>query len=106
VTSRRHGHTDHVTGKSREVWWFQTIATCRDGLTNSRDKSATSPFASRKRGNQRRPRQDTGKSATSATRHGEVGDVVDKSTGTSWVCREVGTVEFGLYKGKTAPAGV
>ena len=46
-----------------EVSGFQTIATCRDGLKNSRDKSATSPFASWKRENRRRPRQDTGESA-------------------------------------------
>ena len=46
----------------------QNIAACRDGLKNSRNKSATSPFAS-------------GKSATSAISHGEVGDVANKSTG-------------------------
>ena len=66
-----------------------TIATCQDGLKNSRDKSATSPSASRKR-----------KSVTSATRKGEVSDIVDKSMETSWVCRKrhgkVGIVDFGL----------
>jgi len=46
----------------REVSGFQAIAACRVGLKNSNDKSATSPFASVKRGNRR---QDRGKSATS-----------------------------------------
>jgi len=68
---------------------FQTIATCRDGFKNSRDKSATSPFASGKRGNQRRPRQDTGKSAASRTNQRDV-----------MVCRgrhgEVAIMEYGL----------
>ena len=76
---------DHVIrGSHWEVSGFQTIATCRDGLKNSREKSATSPFAS--------PRtspclQETRKSATSAKRHSKVGDVAEKSTGTSRVCR-------------------
>jgi len=44
------------------------------------DKSATSPFAS--------PcLEETVKSATSATRHGEVGDVANKST--ARICREL-----------------
>jgi len=85
----------HVTGKFREVGdmdhvmgmfrGFQTIATCRDGLKNSRDKSATSPFVSGRRGNRRRPRQVTGKSATSRTdqrgRHGFVTDLSRTSRG-------------------------
>ena len=37
-----------------DVSGFQTIATCRDGFKNFRYKSATSRFASRKRGSQRR----------------------------------------------------
>ena len=68
-----------------EVSGFQTIATRQDGLKNFCDKSATSPFASRKRGNRRRPRQDTGKSATSQTnqqeRHGFVADLSRTSRG-------------------------
>jgi len=91
---------DHVTGKSRgrfgvsnhrNMWrWFERFP----------DKSATSPFESGKRVNQRCPRQDKGKSATSATRRG--GDVAEKSTGTSRVtglsqtCHgEVSIMEFG-----------
>jgi len=38
-----------------EKFGFQTTATCRDRLKNSRDKSATSPFASGRRGNRLRP---------------------------------------------------
>jgi len=40
---------DHVSGKSRESFGVSnhlTMATCRVGLKNPRDKSATSPFAS------------------------------------------------------------
>jgi len=88
---------DHVTGKSShgEVSKFQTIATCRDGLKNSCEKSATSPRL--RRGNW------------------EIGDVRDKTRGSqrrrgqinrdvmalSWTCRrrhgEVSIVEFELY---------
>jgi len=74
-------------GKSRECLWASAIATCQGGLQNSRDKSATSPFAS-------------GKLAKSANRHGEVSDVTDKSTGTSRDCHgrheELSIVEFGF----------
>jgi len=69
-----------LRGSHGDVSGFQTIATCRDGLKNSRDKSATSPFASRKQGNRRH-------------------DVADKSTATSRVCREeVGIMEFELKR--------
>jgi len=83
-TSPWHGH---VSGKSPPTWimlrrshgdvsGFQTIATCRDGFKNSRDKSVTSPFASQ-------CLQHTGKSATSRTnqrrRHRFVADVTGKS---------------------------
>jgi len=76
-----------------DVSGFQTIATCRDGLKNSHGKSATSPFASGKRGKSAtRPRQDTGKSATSRTnqrgRHVFVADFTGKSA--------IGIVELGL----------
>ena len=71
-----------LRGSRGDVSGFQTIATCRDGLKNSCDKSAIiiNPFASRKRGNRRRPRLDAGKSATKRTnnqggRHGFVADL-------------------------------
>ena len=74
-------------GSLGEVSGFQTIATCRDGLKNSRDKSATSPFASGKRGSRRGGGQING-------------DV----TGLSWICRgrhgEVGIMESGLNKAR------
>ena len=78
--SRRHGSCyGEVT---RMFWGFQTIATCRDGLKNSRDKSATSLFASGKRGN-RRVRDKTRESATWRTnqrgRHGFVADLSRRS---------------------------
>ena len=82
--SRRHGSCyGEVPGKFRG---FQTIATCRDGLKNSRDKSATSPFAC--------PcLQETGKSAINQ-------DV----TGLLRACRgrrgKVGIVEFGLNQAR------
>jgi len=69
--SRRHGscYGEVIV----EVSGFQTIVTCRNHLKNCRDKSATSPFVHKK----------TRKSETSATRHGEVGDVADKLTWTT-----------------------
>ena len=71
-----------LRGSHGDVSGFRTIVTYQDGLKNSRDKSATSPFASGERGNRRRPRQDTEKSATSRTnqrgRHGFVADVTSR----------------------------
>jgi len=53
-------------------------------------------------GNQSVCVEETRKLAKSATRHGEVGDVADKSMGISRVyhghCGEVGIVESGLYR--------
>ena len=70
-----------LQGSHCDISGFQTIATCQDGLKNSRDKSTTSPF-----------------DFPASTRNGEIGDVANKST--SRVCRgrhgEVGIMEFGL----------
>jgi len=58
-------------------------------------RSATSPFASGKWGNQRRLRQDMGKSATSQTnQRGRRRFAADLSRAS----RQVGIVEFGLYR--------
>jgi len=91
LESRRHGSCyGEVIGMFRR---FQTIATCRDGLKNSRDKSTTSPFASEKRGNRRRPRQDTG----SRRRRGHInGNVTGLARTCCWRHGEVGIVEFGF----------
>ena len=76
-----------LRGSQGDVSGFKNITTCRGGRKNSRDNSAAGPFMS-------------GKSATSVTRHEEVGDVADKSKETSRVCRgrhgEVSIVEFWL----------
>ena len=90
--SRRHGL------RYGEVSGFQTIMTGRDGLNNDCDKSSTSLFVYKKRGNQRRSWQedtgiggnqrrswhgDWGKSATIVTRrHGDWG-----KSATSWTNR-------------------
>jgi len=89
---------DHVTGKSRGyVSGFQTIATCRDGLKNSRDKSATSPLERRRNGEMGDLRDKT--RGLSSTRRRQInGDV----SGLWRTCRrhrgEVGIVEFGLNR--------
>ena len=85
--SRGHGS---CYGKVAGMFWdFSPSQQCRDGLKNSRDNSATSPFASGKRGNRQHVRE-TRSQLTLWT----------KSTGTSRVCcgrhGEVGIVEFGL----------
>jgi len=79
-------------GSHAEVAGFLTIATCRDGLKKSRDKSATSPFAS--------PcLQEIGKSATSRTnQRGRHGFAAHLSRGRHV---EVGIMEFELNRAKT-----
>jgi len=91
--SREVADMDHVMGKSRDVSGFRSITTCRDGLENSRDKSATNPFASGKRRNCRCPRLVTGNQWRRRQISGDI-------TGLSQTCRgchgEVGIMEFGL----------
>ena len=91
-----------LRGSHEDVSGFQTIATCRDvsKLKNSRGKSATSPFAS-----------PCLHCLVESTRHGKVGDVADKATKTSQVCRRLvadvtgnGMMEFGLKHTQFADA--
>jgi len=81
---------DHITGKSGGSF----------GVSNHCDMSRWFEKFPRQVGNQPVCVGETGKSATSATKHVEVGDVADKSTRMSRVCRgrhgEVGIMEFGL----------
>jgi len=98
------GNRRLVTGKSPtwimlwgsygDVSGFQTIATCRNGLKNSRDKSATSLVCV---GEREKIGDVRDKTLGSRRRRGQInGDV----TGSSLTCRgrhgEVGIVEFGL----------
>jgi len=130
VTGKFRGSRRLVTGKSptwimlrgsrsRNVSGSQTIATCRDGLKSPRDKSATSPFASGKRGDRRRVRDkcDTGKSAKSRANqrgcHGFVADLSRTSPGSRhsgiWAlrrCRQIVSDVAGLGAEIQSPTGL
>jgi len=92
---------DHVIrGSHGEVSGFQTIATCRDGLKNSRDKSVTSTFVWARTSPYL---QETRKSATSPTnqrrRHGFVADLSRTSSDSGiWDSLITGSFHVGFPK--------